>query len=117
MTSYNDTENHLNKENVQSDDPVNQEKRSKKNYKNPWYNQGWVWLIVAIISLGVFFFLFQGLIDQLSQLTQATQEQTDAVQEQNQILSGIKEKMNKLMVELNRVASDVVQAIQSKTKA
>ncbi|KGX84449.1 hypothetical protein [Pontibacillus marinus] len=103
MTSYNEG-------NVQSEDPVTQEKRSKKHYKKPWYNQGWLWLIIAIISLGIFFFLFQGLIDQLSQLTQATQEQ-------NQILSGIKEKMNELMVELNRVASDVVQVIQSKTKA
>ncbi|QHE54020.1 hypothetical protein [Pontibacillus sp. HMF3514] len=117
MTSYNKTEDHINEENFQSDDPVTREQRSKKSYKKPWYNQGWMWLIVVIITLGVFIFLFQGLIDQLSQLTQATQEQTDAVQEQNQILSGIKEKMNELMVELNRVASDVVQAIQSKTKA
>ncbi len=90
--------------------PINQERRSKKNYKKPWYNQGWMWLIVVIISLGVFIFLFQGLIDQLSQLTQATQEQ-------NQILSGIKQKINELMVELNRVASDVVKAIHNKTTA
>ncbi len=107
MTSYNKTKKR----------EQNREQRSKRGKKKSWYNQGWMWLIGVVVAMGVFIFLFQGLIDQLGQLTQATQEQTSAMEEQKQQLAGIKEKMNELIGELNRLASDVVQAIQNQTKA
>lgn len=118
MTSYNQNETRQTEEELnQNDEPMTREQRSARTTKKPWYNQGWMWLIVVVVVMGVFFFLFQGLIEQLNQLTQATQEQTEAIEEQNQVLSGIKEKMNDLIVELNRIASDVIQAIENKTNA
>lgn len=101
MTSYNKSEQ--------------QAFREKHNTKKPWYNQGWLWLIVSVVALGTFIFLFQGLIDQLAQLTQATEDQTDAIQEQNQLLSGIQESMNQLIRELNQMAYEISRSIQQQT--
>ncbi|KHF39572.1 hypothetical protein [Halalkalibacter okhensis] len=70
---------------------------NNSNNKKPWYNQGWVWLIVATIGIGVLFFAITGLTEQVSDVNQSMQDQTEAIEEQTQVTESIKESMDNLI--------------------
>ncbi|MYL35989.1 hypothetical protein GLW08_13710 [Pontibacillus yanchengensis] len=89
--------------------------KKEKTPKKPWYNQGWVWLIVTAIGLSVLFFLLRGVIDQLSQLTQQTSEQTKALQEQTQVLQNVKDALNQLAMKVQASATKIADAIKDTT--
>ncbi|GAE27606.1 hypothetical protein JCM9140_3759 [Halalkalibacter wakoensis JCM 9140] len=65
--------------------------------KKPWYNQGWMWLIVAAIGIGVLFFALSGLTDEVSHLNESIQDQTEAIEEQTRVSESIKESMDNLI--------------------
>lgn len=119
MKAYNH-ENRNEQTNVQED--INEDQNINKRHqpssnKKPWYNQGWLWLIVTIVAMGTFFFLFQNLTDQIGQLTEATQEQTKALETQNNILAGMKEKMDDMIREFNQMTTQIVNAMQNMKNA
>jgi hypothetical protein len=70
--------------------------RSQK-HKKPWYNQGWLWLIVAIIGIAVIWFALSALTQQVAQVNQSVQEQTDVLRSQNQLLASIRNGMDSLV--------------------
>lgn len=117
MHSYNNNQSLNNEEKNRNQANQNIEQRTNRKPKKPWYNQGWLWLIVTVIAMGVFIFMFQGLTEQIGQLTEATQNQTDAIERQNNILAGMKEKMNDMIVEFNRMSAQIAEAIRNMKSA
>ena len=114
MSSYTDE---TNQQQTTSIDKHNRatSRTKDKTPKKPWYNQGWVWLIVTAIGLSVLFFLLRGVIDQLSQLTQQTSEQTKALQDQTQVLQNVKDAINQLAMKVQASATKIADAIKETT--
>jgi hypothetical protein len=77
------------KDNEYDNDKIEYRSRNERN-KKPWYNQGWVWLIVAVIGIGVVYFGFSALTQETANINESIKEQTALMKEQNQILSLLK---------------------------
>ncbi|WP_332629760.1 hypothetical protein [Halalkalibacter flavus] len=75
----------------------NKNETRHSNNKKPWYNQGWMWLIVAAVGIGVLFFALSGLTDEVSNMNESIQDQTEAIEEQTQVTESIKESMDNLI--------------------
>ncbi|MDT8861855.1 hypothetical protein N0O92_16700 [Alkalihalobacillus sp. MEB130] len=80
------------------------------NNKKPWYNQGWMWLIVAAIGIGVLFFALSGLTDEVSNMNESIQSQTEAIEEQTQVTESIKESMNNLIATIQDAVNKITGA-------
>ncbi|MBP1934501.1 methyl-accepting chemotaxis protein [Ammoniphilus resinae] len=78
--------------------------------KKPWYNQGWVWLIIAVVGIGVLFFGFSGLTDQMTEINQSIQDNTSAIQEQSFILSDIKQEIQQLIVLIKDSVNELMRS-------
>ncbi|KGP74148.1 hypothetical protein [Pontibacillus yanchengensis] len=114
MSSYTDETNQQQTTSIDKHNPATSHTKDKTP-KKPWYNQGWVWLIVTAIGLSVLFFLLRGVIDQLSQLTQQTSEQTKALQDQTQVLQNVKDAINQLAMKVQASATKIADAIKETT--
>jgi hypothetical protein len=84
--------------------PVNTQK------KKPWYNQGWVWLIVAAIGIFTLFIALSGVTEELGNVNESVQKQTDVLEDQNQILGSIKEGINQLIITIKDAVTSLVQS-------
>lgn len=82
--------------------------------RSPWYNQGWVWLIVAAVILAVLVWQLSSLGSAVQSTAEATREQTQALREQTQAirdqgnwigeqLAGISQGLSALADRLDRV--------------
>lgn len=80
----------------------------------PWYNKGWVWLLVATFALLVIAWLFFGLGEAIRGVADATRDQTSALQEQTDVmreqgtwlresLQGLERLMNTLAVQVGQI--------------
>lgn len=82
----------------------------EKNRK-PWYNQGWLWLLVALLGIGVLFFGFSSLISEIGNTNQVIQEQTEAINEQNNVLHSINEGIQEITVTIQDAISSIKDSI------
>lgn len=69
-----------------------------KQKKKPWFNQGWIWLIVAVMSIGVIHFGFSDLSEQLIEINDSIENNTLAIQEQSHILTDLTQGIEQLIV-------------------
>jgi len=95
---------------MNSHHPEQQPPAEQEQVKKPWYNQGWVWLIIAVVSIGVLFFGFSGLMDQMTEINQSIQDNTSAVQEQSFILSDIKQEIQQLIVLIKDSVNEILRS-------
>lgn len=105
----------LNHDRPQSDHTQYDEEYNHSNYearsehtKKPWYNRGWVWLIVAFIGIGVIFFSLTALTQETANINESIQDQTAAIKEQSQILHSINDSINNVVIAIK----DAVIAIK-----
>lgn len=68
----------------------------------PWYNQGWLWLIVALIGIGTLIVGVVLLTGQIGGVGEAVKEQTGAIREQTGLLAAINNSMGEMSAGLNR---------------
>ncbi|MCC2685831.1 MAG: hypothetical protein K0R75_2730 [Paenibacillaceae bacterium] len=71
----------------------------------------WIWLIVALGAIVVIYLLLNNAIHELAGVNHSIQDQTGAIKEQNQILSGIKDSMNNLIVAIKDAVNSILLAI------
>jgi hypothetical protein len=71
----------------------------------------WIWLIVALGAIVVIYMLLNNAIHELAGVNHSIQDQTGAIREQNQILSGIKDSMNNLIVAIKDAVNSILLAI------
>ncbi|MEB1807031.1 MAG: hypothetical protein LPK26_06985 [Bacillaceae bacterium] len=101
--SHNQEDNHLPNEHHSSP-------QKEKNGK-PWYNQGWLWLLVALLGIGGLFFGFSSLIDEIGTTNQVIQEQTKTINDQNNVLHSINEGIHELTVTIKDAISTIKDSI------
>lgn len=88
-----------------------QEQPKSKPPVKPWFNQGWTWLIVALIGISVIYFGFMGLTEQVTEVNQSIQENTVAIKEQTSILTDINQGIQQWMVELKDTVTRILDSI------
>ncbi|WP_332692638.1 hypothetical protein [Halalkalibacter lacteus] len=92
--------------------PNKQDERIKKcRVRKPWYNKGWIWLIVAIIGIAVLFFGLSGITEEIANMNESIQAQTASIDEQNQVLQFLKEGMKDLTVAIQEAISTFEDSI------
>ncbi|OLO26545.1 hypothetical protein BTR23_22910 [Alkalihalophilus pseudofirmus] len=80
--------------------------------RKPWYNQGWLWLLVALIGIVVLFFGFSSLIEEIGKMNESLQGQTNAINEQNDVLHSIREGINDMTVAIRDAFTTIKNSIQ-----
>jgi hypothetical protein len=107
---YNDPQQ--NQDDNQSPSNYNYDDRSRKEeFRRPWYNKGWVWLIVAAVGMIILFFCLSGLTEETAKVNQSIQEQTSAIKEQSQIMHSIKEGMNDIVLAIKDAVIAIKESI------
>jgi hypothetical protein len=71
----------------------------------------WIWLIVALGAIVVIYLLLNNVIHELAGVNHSIQDQTGAIRDQNQILSGIKDSVNNLIVAIKDAVNSILLAI------
>jgi ABC-type Fe3+ transport system permease subunit len=71
----------------------------------------WIWLMVALVAIVVIYVLLSNAIHELAGVNHSIQDQTGAIREQNQILSGIKDSMNSLILAIKDAVNSILLAI------
>lgn len=88
----------------------------REKYKKRWYNQGWLWLLVAFAGLIVLVVGFLELSEQAGLLTDAVNDQTGAIREQTGVLHTIQAGINRMNETIrsgfDRVASLIEEAMR-----
>jgi hypothetical protein len=86
----------------------------------PWYNRGWVWLLVAAVILAVLVWQFSSLgaavratADATREQTRSIQEQTRAIQEQTQTLRDQGTWIQHQLQEIGRALTLIADRIDS----
>ncbi|MDQ1911059.1 hypothetical protein RAC89_11415 [Paenibacillus sp. GD4] len=82
-----------------------------------WYNQGWMWLIVAVIGIGVLIVGMTLLSDRIGGVGEAVKEQTGAIREQTGVLNSIQRSLNEMSAGLSSSMKDISEGIASIEKA
>lgn len=85
---------------------VQQEKRAKRTGSN----LGWIWLIVAFIGIGILFFYFSNLTEQMTGINQSIQENTQALLDQDHILADIQHGIQQLILEIKDSVDKIIQS-------
>ncbi|CAG7653007.1 hypothetical protein PAESOLCIP111_06686 [Paenibacillus solanacearum] len=86
--------------------PEAEPRRSK-----PWHSQGWLWLIVAVIGIGV---MAAGVIigaGEMEGVRSAIHEQTGVLREQNGLLHDLSAGLDRLTAAVSRVADVISDAV------
>ncbi|MFC0211364.1 hypothetical protein ACFFK0_02670 [Paenibacillus chartarius] len=89
------------------------ERRPTPQPSKAWYQQGWLWMIMAMIGISVIGLGLFGLADQAAELNNSVKEQTDVLREQNGLLAGIRESADHIAGAVRHGFGRVVDAIQS----
>jgi hypothetical protein len=71
----------------------------------------WIWLLVALGAIVVIYLLLSSAIHELAGVNHSIQDQTGAIREQNQILSGIKDSVNSLILAIKDAVNSILLAI------
>lgn len=83
----------------------------------PWYNKGWVWMLVVAAGLIVFWVAIGSLGEQASNIQASIDNQTNAIREQSSSIDSIRDSINNLAKAIddgfNRLITEVREAIQS----
>ncbi|CAG7653252.1 hypothetical protein ACFQI7_30715 [Paenibacillus allorhizosphaerae] len=77
----------------------------------PWHSQGWLWLIVAVIAIGVMGAGLLMLAGEIGGIRSAIHEQTDVIREQNGLLNDLSAGLDRLTAAVSRVAEAVRDAV------
>ncbi|WP_202080969.1 hypothetical protein [Caldalkalibacillus salinus] len=82
--------------------------------KAPWYKRGWVWvsLTIATVTIVAMLIGFSWVANEISDVSQAIGENTDAVEEQNQILTQIEKNLNALTTVIKETLRDMTSMIE-----
>ena len=78
----------------------------------PWYNQGWVWLLIAAIVLTVVVWQLSGLGEAVRSTAAATREQTMAIQEQTETMKEQGHWLQQQLEEIGRALNSLAQGAQ-----
>ncbi|PYI52570.1 hypothetical protein [Paenibacillus flagellatus] len=91
----------------------------RDKYKRRWYNQGWLWMIVAFAALIVLVAGFMNMSQQAGQIADAVNGQTEAIREQTGALGSIEAGLDRInetvrdgFDRLARLIGEAVQALQ-----
>lgn len=96
--------------------PIQTESQKTKNQpdkmkKKPWFNQGWIWLIVAAIGIGVVYFGLSDITERMAVVNQSIQENTQAIEAQRDTLYEIKMGIQQLIVTIKDSVNNIIQSI------
>lgn len=77
----------------------------------PWHRQGWFWLIVVVVALGVIVALGLAALGAMHSLVSATSTQTAAMRQQTQALTGINATLHSIADALQTITRQLAQLI------
>ncbi|TVX99421.1 hypothetical protein [Paenibacillus cremeus] len=82
-------------------------------YHRPWYNQGWVWMIVVLIALVSIVMAIGGLSDQIGNVSSSIQQQTAELRHQNELLAAFGNGLNRIETAITNGFDRLVNAIDN----
>jgi hypothetical protein len=80
--------------------------------KKSWYNQGWLWLIVAVAGIAIIYMGFSGLTRETVNMNAYIQGQTTAIREQTGVLGSIKDSLNQITLAIKDAVIQIKDTIQ-----
>ncbi|GAA0370243.1 hypothetical protein [Bacillus horti] len=90
----------------------------RERHRAPWYNRGWVWMIIVVVALFVLLIGFSWLTDGLGtvgesidQQTEAIRDQTNVLETQNSLLANIRDGIQNLMQSIRDSVNQILAAI------
>lgn len=86
--------------------------------RTPWHRQGWFWLIVVVVALGVITVLgiavvgaLHGLVAQSAAQTSALQKQTTALGGMGAALQGVQQSLQGITAALQAISRELAQLV------
>jgi hypothetical protein len=94
---------------MKGDTPTPQESQQPNTKKkHPFY---WIWLIVAIIGIGVVYLGLSDIYHQIANVNRSIHENTVALQSKSVILSDIKDTMQQLIFTIKDSVNNIIRSI------
>jgi ABC-type Fe3+ transport system permease subunit len=85
--------------------------RRAEKHRRPWYNRGWVWMIIVLIALCAVVAAIGTISDRLADVNGSIREQTEELRRQTGILTALSHGVSRIVTAIQNGIDRIVDAV------